>query len=144
MLFDQLIFENLQRTALKKVRIKIDPAAIGVAEDLKKCDGYEGYVLSEDSTISQVIVAKPDQNGNPVSLLIPTEYLELIRQEILQQKLDKLKEFIILSLNLQQGDPIIPSILSCNNLDDIDAFLRDKGLTESDILKLYKYFSIYE
>jgi hypothetical protein len=142
MKYTQIFLESLQCTSLKRVRIKIDPAAISVSEDLSKCNGYEGYVLAEDSSVVKVLVIRPDTGKEANVINVPPGYLETIIQDDMQNKLTELKGFIITALNPAVDDPIIQQIQSSESTDDIESFLRDRGLSSEDITKLYKYYSM--
>ena len=40
--YNDLIFESLKKTALKRIRIRVDPAQVSAEADFSKVDGYEG------------------------------------------------------------------------------------------------------
>ena len=141
MKYDQIILESLQKIALKKVRIKVDPINVSQSTDLSNCNGYEGYVLAEDQEITKVLVMIPNQDGSMSVMQIPNEHLEMINNAA--QNLDNLKQFIILSLDITSDDPLIQNISACESIDDVEVFLRDRGLTDENISNLYKYYIIY-
>jgi len=142
MKYDQIILESLQKIALKKVRIKVDPINVSQSTDLSNCNGYEGYVLAEDQEITKVLVMIPNQDGSMSVMQIPNEHLEMINNAA--QNLDNLKQFIILSLDITSDDPLIQNISACESIDDVEVFLRDRGLTDEDISNLYKYYIAHE
>jgi hypothetical protein len=144
MKFNHLISESLHKTDLKKIRIKVDPANINVTEDLAKCDGYEGYVLAEDSDCTKIMLITPDSTGNMSVIEVPNNCIQQINQRPGIEQLSNFKQFIILTLNLSESDPLIQQLLTCTTIDDIESFLKDSGLTEDDITKLYKYYIINE
>jgi len=138
MKYNQVILESLQKVALKKVRIKVDPINVSQNADLSNCDGYEGYVLAEDQEITKVLVITPDQEGDMSIMDIPNEYLERLAN--INENLAALKEFIVLALDIANDDPLIQNISACESIDDVEVFLRDRGLTDEDISNLYKYY----
>jgi hypothetical protein len=142
MKYDQIILESLQKIALKKVRIKVDPINVSQSTDLSNCNGYEGYVLAEDQEITKVLVMIPNQDGSMSVMQIPNEHLEMINNAA--QNLDNLKQFIILSLDITSDDPLIQNISACESIDDVEVFLRDRGLTDENISNLYKYYIAHE
>jgi len=142
MKYDQIILESLQKTALKKVRIKVDPINVSSNADLTRCNGYEGYVLAEDQEITKVLLVLPDQDGNMSVIEVPNEHLEMLHNAA--QNLEALKQFIILSLDVSGDDPLIQNIHTCESIDDIEVFLKDRGLSDDDIAEIYKYYIAHE
>lgn len=138
MKYNQIISENIERMNLKKVRIKVDPAIVGISKDLSNCNGYEGYVLAEDEKSLKILVINPDLQGDTSVMNIPPEYLEKLAN--INDNLNALKEFIILALGVSADDPIIHQLAASESIDDVEVFLRDKGLTDEDIVDLYKYY----
>lgn len=143
MKFDRLIFESIHKTNLKKVRIKVDPANVSVAEDLAKCNGYEGYVLAEGQVATKIMVIVPDGTSAMPVIDVPNDCIQQLIQRPDSIELDKFKRFLINSLNVSDGDPLVIHIISCTTIDDIEVFLKDNGFTEDDITKLYKYYITY-
>jgi hypothetical protein len=142
MKYDQIITESLDKVALKRVRIKVDPASVSVAEDLAKCDGYEGYVLAEDQSYMKVLVVIPGTSNELSVISVPIEHLELVLQNLDQLRIDNFKRFIITSLDISDDDPVIQQIESSESIEDIEVFLRDRGMTDEEITKLYKYYIV--
>jgi hypothetical protein len=137
MKYDQIILESLQKVSLQRVRIKVDPVNVAINKDLSVCDGYEGYVLAEGETSMRILVINPDLDSTSV-MDIPNEYLQKLQS--VSQNLENLKVFILTALNASEDDPIVQNIQSSESIDDVESFLRDRGLTEDEITKLYKYY----
>jgi hypothetical protein len=142
MKYDQIITESLSNVSLKRVRIKVDPASVSVAEDLSKCDGYEGYVLAEDQSHMKVLVVMPGSTGEMTVMDIPVECLELLLQNLDDIRFSDFKRFIITSLDISDDDPVIQQIEASESIEDIEVFLRDRGMTDEEITKLYKYYIV--
>jgi len=138
MKYDQVILESLQKVTLKKVRIKVDPISVSQSADLSNCNGYEGYVLAEDQEFTKVLVVVPDHEGNMSVMDIPNEHLERLTN--ISDNLIALKEFILLALDISLDDPLIQILHAAESINDVEAFLRDRGLTDEDITNLYKYY----
>jgi hypothetical protein len=138
MKYNRIILESLQKVALKKVRIKVDPINVSQSADLSNCNGYEGYVLAEDQEITKVLVITPDQENDMSIMDIPNEHLEQLAN--INENLTALKEFILLALDIASDDPLIQNINACESIDDVEVFLKDRGLTDEDITNLYKYY----
>jgi hypothetical protein len=142
MKYDRIITESLDKVTLKRVRIKVDPASVSVAEDLAKCDGYEGYVLAEDQSHMKVLVVMPGTSGKITVMSVPVEYLELVLQNLDQLRIDNFKRFIITSLDISDDDPVIQQIQSSESIEDVEIFLKDRGMSDDEITKLYKYYIV--
>jgi len=142
MKYDRIITESLDKVTLKRVRIKVDPASVSVAEDLAKCDGYEGYVLAEDQSHMKVLVVMPGTSGKITVMSVPVEYLELVLQNLDQLRINNFKRFIITSLDISDDDPVIQQIQSSESIEDVEIFLKDRGMSDDEITKLYKYYIV--
>ena len=137
MKYDQIILESLQKVSLQRVRIKVDPVNVAINKDLSVCDGYEGYVLAEGETSMRILVINPDLDSTSV-MDIPNEYLQKLQS--VTQNFENLKDFILTALNASEDDPIVQNIKSSESIDNVETFLRFRGLTEDEITKLYKYY----
>jgi len=142
MKYDQIITESLSNVSLKKVRIKVDPASVSVAEDLSKCNGYEGYVLAEDQSFMKVLVVMPGATGEMTVMDVPVEYLELLLQNLDGIRFNDFKRFIITSLDISDDDPVIQQIEASESIEDIEVFLKDRGMSDEEITNLYKYYIV--
>ena len=138
MKYNQVILENLQKVSLKKVRIKTDPVVVSTNTDLSNCNGYEGYILAEDQDFTKVLIMKPNEDGSITVMEVPNEHLERITN--INENLTALKEFILMSLDIAADDPLIQQLQAAESIDDVEVFLRDRGLTDEDITNLYKYY----
>lgn len=138
MKYNQIILESLHKVALKRVRIKVDPISVNQSTDLSRCNGYEGYVLAEDQELTKVLVIQPDQAGNMSVMEIPNEHL--VKYANINENLTALKEFILLALDIPLDDPLVQQLHAAESIDDIEVFLKDRGLTEDDVVQLYKYY----
>lgn len=138
MKYNRVILESLQKVSLKKVRIKVDPISVSQSVDLSNCNGYEGYVLAEDQKFTKVLVVVPDHEGNMSVMDIPNEHLEKLVN--INDNLKSLKEFILLSLDVAIDDPLCQNLQTAESIDDVEVFLKDRGLADEDITNLYKYY----
>jgi hypothetical protein len=136
--YDFIIEQSLKTTSLKRVRIKVDPISVHQSNDLSNCNGYEGYVLAEDQENTKVLVITPNQDGSMSVMEIPNEHLE--KYANITNNLVSLKNFILLALDISIDDPLIQQLHAAESIDDIEVFLKDRGLSEEDIVNLYKYY----
>lgn len=143
MKFSQIIKESLEKTALRKVRIKVDPAMVSVTQDFANVDGYEGYILAEGVGKLKILVLSPDM---PIED-IPVEFIEAIAEEDKLETFEELKSFILsemIKCGTQEGDPILCNVASSNNLCDIETFLKQEGYTDEKLSELYKSFIMHD
>lgn len=141
--FRQIIEESLNKTALKRVRIKVDPAKISTEHDLSKVDGYEGYILAEGVGTLKILVLSPEMTVND----IPEEFIEAIAEDDKLETFEELKNYILsemLKSGTQEGDPILCNVASSNNLCDIETFLKQKGFTDEKLAQLYRNFIMHD
>jgi hypothetical protein len=138
-----IILETLNKTALKKVRIKVDPALINSGIDLSKINGYEGYILAEGVGKLKILVLSPELTIDD----IPEEFIEAIAEDDKLETFEELKSYILsemLRSGTQEGDPILCNVASANNLCDIETFLKQKGFTDDKLANLYKNFIMHD
>jgi len=136
--FDLLVetcFNKL--TSLRRVRIKIDPLAIPYSEDLSDCPSYEGYVLEENESTVKILMLQPVVGIESV----PADSVENIDDNE-DDILSELKTHIVQKLELTEGNPLFMQIQNCTNLDEIELFLQQSGIAESDIIELYRDYII--
>lgn len=134
--FDKVIESSLKDSHLIKVKLKVDPANCTSGEILKY-NGYEGYILAEHESSYTVYL---ENIGLAVDL--PKTIVSI--QDTLNP-LEKLKinalQFLI---NKGLADEILlKSIYMASTPDCIEAFLRERGINDFDILSVYKNALFY-
>ena len=138
--FHSLLNESLKKTSLRRIRIKTDPAQVANNEDFRKIEGYEGYILGESKMGLKVLVLNPEMSINE----IPEEMLEIISHEGNLDMLNEFKNFAkdCLSKYKQksENDPVFAQIDSASTIDEVETFIKQGGLTESEINDLYRKF----
>jgi len=137
--YNDLILESLKKTALKRVRIKVDPALVTKEADFSRCDGYEGYVLEEGKGHLKILVINPELGIED----IPIEFIEAIADQADYDSFCLLKEYIIKSLlhdGKTESDPIIEQIRNSNNINDIEQYIIQCGYNSEKLAQLYKNF----
>ena len=137
--YNDVILESLKKTALKRIRIKVDPAQVSAEADFSKVDGYEGYVLEEGKGHLKILVLSPEMSIHD----IPEEFIEALAAEADYDSFCCFKEYLIKHL-LKDGkimnDPIIIQINNTNCLSDIEVIIRQCGYTGDKLADLYKGF----
>lgn len=134
-----LLQESLKNLALKRVRIKVDPAQITKECDFSKCTGYEGYVLEECGGSMKILVLSPDM---PVHQ-IPNEFLQILSDIQEHDTFSEFKMLVIKHLTAKgktETDPVSQDVLKSETVREIESALRQAGATEEDLTKLYRHF----
>jgi len=143
MKYISLLQESLKNLTLKRVRIKVDPAQITKECDFTKCTGYEGYVLEECGGSMKILVLSPEM---PVHE-IPEEFLEILSDVQEQDTFSEFKAMVIKHLATKgktETDPITQDVLKSETVGEIESALRQAGVTEEDLTKLYRHFIEHE
>ena len=118
---------------LVKVRLKVDPKDRSTV-DYKDFDGYEGYILKEGKYYNIFFL----QENLPV-LQVPFSIISVTDIED-TNKFDTVK-MAALKLLDKKGcltDSKIRKIGMCNEVEFFEQYLREEGVTDSEIKDLYK------
>jgi hypothetical protein len=149
MKFGKIVKDVLENQKLQKVRIKVDPIW---AKNLgyHTLPSFEGYVLQESHQCSTPVVkvfiinAPPGfesvQNVKPENIETVENPDELPKTYNVS-KLTMLKKAILdkaIEMGKEKDDPDIVQILNSKDIGFIETFLRQMGLTEEDLLNLYR------
>lgn len=137
--YTNLILENLKKTGLKKVLIKVDPIFANKL-DFSKATSYEGYVLHENNGSLKILVI-PDS----ITLDdIPEDVIEYIANdgENDGDVWEDFKSFVkrIVSEVKGPNDPLVTQIDNSCNLEDIKTFLKQNGFDEEDLNIIFADF----
>jgi hypothetical protein len=136
----------LEHKKLQKVRIKVDPMW---AEKLglHNSPNFEGYVIEENTPDIKVFIVNVPAGFDPIQMVSKNniEQIEEPQQEIVPQsnysKLTLLKKAILdklTELDKSKDDPQVQQVLSSKDIGFIETYLRQMGLTEEDLLNLYR------
>lgn len=139
MLYGKIIEESLKKTALKRIRIKVDPALVNASADLKGLDGYEGYVLEECMGKLKVLVLTPDMSIHD----IPEECMEMFATQHDMDVFDEFKAFAIKNLikgGMPENSPTLEQVRNCGCLNDIEQYLKQSGFTGERLADMYRDF----
>jgi len=134
---------------LKKVRIKTDPLW---AEKLGlyNAPSFEGYVLHENcgNGMVKIFIVNSPANINPVQEIprtsIENEPVETETETPKIQNISRLnlfKKAILLKLKELgkcEDDPEVAQVISSSDVGFIETYLRQMGLTDEDLLSLYR------
>lgn len=142
MKYTSLILENLKKTGLKKVLIKVDPIFANKL-DFSKATSYEGYVLHENNGTLKILVI-PDS----ITLDdIPEDIIEYIANDgnntdVNDDVWEEFKSFVLRVVSEVKGpnDPLVAQISNSCNLQDIKTFLNQSGFDEEDLNVIFADF----
>jgi ribosomal protein L21E len=129
--FNKVIENSLKDSQLVRVKLKVDPANCSSGEILKY-NGYEGYILAEKESSYSVYV---EDLGLVAELPKTIVAIQDTLNPIEKLKINAL-QFLI---NKGLADEILlKSIYMASTPEYIDAFLREKGMSDFDILSVYR------
>jgi len=137
--YNDLIFESLKKTALKRIRIRVDPAQVSAEADFSKVDGYEGYVLEEGKSHLKILVLSPEMSIQD----IPVEYIEMLSAQDEYDSFCQLKGYLtgkLIQDGMVENNPIIQQINNSQCLNDIEAIIKQCGYTGDKLAEVYRDF----
>ncbi len=137
--YDRIIQESLKRTALKRIRIKVDPALVNASADLTGLDGYEGYALEECMGKMKVLVLTPDMPIHD----IPEEYIEMLSTQHDADVFEEFRAFAIKNLiqdGMPENSPTLEQVRNSSCLNDIEQYLKQSGFTGEWVSDMYRDF----
>jgi hypothetical protein len=137
--YDRIIQESLKKTALKRIRIKVDPALVNASADLTGLDGYEGYVLEECMGKMKVLVLTPDMPIHD----IPEEYIQMLSTQHDADVFEEFKAFAIKNLiqdGMPENSPTLQQVRNSSCLNDIEQYLKQSGFTGERLSDMYRDF----
>jgi len=136
--YELIIENNLKKTDLKRVRIKVDPSLVHQAEDLSQCNGYEGYILAETGDVPKVLVMNPD--GVSSVMDIPQQFLQMLMSDEESETLRAFKEYICNICSIDTSTPEAELLLNAPAIEDVESILKTVGLTDDELKILYRNF----
>jgi len=137
--YNKIIQESLKNTALKRIRIKVDPALVNASADLAGLDGYEGYVLEECMGRLKILVLSPNM---PICDL-PEEAIEMLATQHDADVFEEYKAFVIVKL-IKDGktvnDPLLEQIKCSSDINSIEQLIGQFGYSGDRLAALYRDF----
>ena len=135
--FRSLMESTIKQAQLVRVKLKVDPALCAGGE-IARYQGYEGYILAEnDETVSVYLECGGECAGMVVS--VPHGMVDV------QQSLSPLERVKLLALQamvknqgVSRDDTIVHVVASANSPEALEMCLIEHGLTDRDIVNLYK------
>lgn len=132
---------------LKKIRIKTDPLW---AEKLGlyNAPSFEGYVLQENcgNGMVKIFIVNSPANVNPIQDVPKDSVIEEPQSSAPEKiqnisRLNLFKKAILLKLKETgrcEDDPEVAQVLNSSDVGFIETYLRQIGLTDEDLLSLYR------
>jgi hypothetical protein len=134
MKFNRILEQYVRESeSLTKVILKVDPKdSVGI--DFRNFDGYEGYIIKEGKYISVLF------EGIDLPIMqVPLSVIKVIKigdNDIFE----KVKAAAIEKINsIKDITPeFLNKISACTSVDFLEQYLKEEGLSESDIKTIYK------
>ncbi len=131
-ILEQYVREN---ESLTRIRLKVDPKdTSGI--DFRDFDGYEGYILKEGKYFNILI----EGMDFPI-MQVPFSIIKVIDIKD-KDTFNRVRVAAIEKLNnIKDITPeLINKFKACNSVDFFEEFLKEEGLSESDIKDIYKNY----
>ena len=144
MRIEHILEVTLKKSALKRVRIKVDPKVL-VQQGYEYCPSFEGYILQEcgNMTSVKVYLTNVPPGINPIQT-VDKKYISDVPKS--RANMDEIKEkivkFLVSNKGLTSDDAILARIKSCNDFDTLESFLKEK-LDDKSLSELYKNLILY-
>jgi|TARA_R110000744_G_scaffold123059_1_gene228135 hypothetical protein len=138
--FDIILTECLKNKGLKYIRFKVDPT---LNSGFEKSEAYEGFVLQELSHEN----CGPVGPGLPPLLKVllpggPLPGIFNVKEPVLTpskpNSIKMFKKYIAKKLRDKISKKEFEQIRNTNNIDDIEHYLKQGGVDDSELLKIYK------
>jgi len=139
--FDTILTECLKSKGLRYIRFKVDPT---LNRGFEESESYEGFILHE---LNNEACGGPMSGGIPpmLKILMPGGAMpgifDIKKPVITPSKpnaIKMFKKFIAKKLSKQLDNKELEQIKNTDNIDDIEQYLKQGGLTDNDIMNLYK------
>lgn len=135
--FRTLMESTIKQAQLVRVKLKVDPALCAGGE-IAKYQGYEGYILAEDESAVSVYL---ECGGECAGMVVSVPHGMIDVQQSLSP-LDRVKLLALQAMVKNQGisrdDTITHVVASANSPEALEMCLIEHGLTDRDIINLYK------
>lgn len=139
-----LLEATLKKSALKRVRIKVDPRVL-VQQGYEYCPSFEGYILQEcgNTTSVKVYLTNVPQGIDPIQTVDKKYVSEIPKSKINMEDIkNKIISFLVKNKGVSQDDAILSRIKSCSDFDLIENYLKEK-LDDKGLSDLYKNLILY-
>jgi hypothetical protein len=139
--FDEILTDCLKGKGLRYIRFKVDPT---LNAGFEESDSYEGFILHE---LTSEACGGPMINGIPpmLKVLMPGGSMPGIydiKEPVITpnkpKAIEVFKKFVIKKLSEQLDNKEITQIKNTDNINDIELYLKQAGLSDTDITNLYK------
>jgi len=138
--FDSILTDCLKNKGLKYIRFKVDPT---LNKGFEKSSSYEGFVLQEltneacgGSPIGLPPILKVLMPGGPLPGIFD------VKKPVLTPSKPKsvlmFKKYIAKKMKDQINSKELEQIKNTNSIDDIEHYLKQSGVQDSELTKIYK------
>lgn len=144
MRIEHILEATLKKSALKRVRIKVDPRVL-VQQGYEFCPSFEGYILQEcgNMTSVKVYLTNVPPGIDPIQTVDKKYVSEIPKSNANMEEIkNKIIEFLIKNKGVSQDDALIAQLKSCNDFDTLESHLKEK-LDDKSLSELYKNLILY-
>jgi hypothetical protein len=135
MRFNTIVEHALERTTLKRVRLKTDP---NMKDDLHNADAYEGYVIEEQEGMLRIMVVAPKNKNSTIDAR--PEDVEPTGERTLEQFKQFTLDYLHAKKKCDCTDSTHTNILGAQDIQHVEAFLRERGVEHDEFIKIIKLF----
>ncbi len=132
--YDKIIEDALEGVSLKKVEVKVDPK---VTDQFGDAPSYTGYILAEEPDFIEILRATDMQIQQVPSTAVCVSDVE-------ETTANQSFQLYVCALLLDKGrtldDPILQIIANAETTGEIESGLKQDGMSDEDIIKLYRDF----
>ena len=135
MRIDEFINKALQKSVLKKVRIRVDPKE-SCSDQYHLSTSYEGYVLEESETSIKIYFIDTPKGIEPIQQVDKKHIIEPAdtkKNNFIQELIN-----ILIGTGIEENHPVLQQISNLKDLEFLETYLKELGLDDRAISKLYK------
>jgi len=134
MRINEFIDKVLNKSILKKVRIRVDPRE-SCHSSFHLSSSYEGYILEENDTTVKIYLVNAPLDIDPIQQVSKKHIIEPAGSA--KNFVQKLVELLIQS-GVSQNNPVLQQIKNLKNLEFLETYLKQLDLDDKKISGLYK------
>lgn len=136
MKFHNVVEQALDRTSLKRVRMKTDPAN---RVNPQHSDPYEGYIIEENEGMLKIMVIRPDVETADTQHASPCE-LEPSGEKTFDLFKQFMMKYLYNSKKCDHSEATHRNILHAGDIQHLEAFMKEQGIEREEFEKLTKLF----
>ena len=138
--YDRILTECLKNKGLKYIRFKVDPT---LNKGFEMSWSYEGFVLQEltneacgESPVGLPPLLKILMPGGPLPGIFDVK--KPVLTPFKPKSVQMFKKYIAMKMKDQISGKELEQIKNTNSIDDIEHYLKQSGVQDSELIKIYK------